>query len=440
MNTKVKDFRAAIVQLRSDVDFPQEWLKPFEEGTFDEIVNTRVRADIDAQRDGAFPHEPLHVEALLGDISVLLDRCHSYRREAADLELSAYKAASEYLQSRRTLHLERLVLASSSAEKALLSKAAALRTSETEFLATAAGDKSLTKGCAAFCHAESEHVAALAAIDGERRTIAGRKLDVIADLASAAQTRYSAPGNAHNFSQRRDRILVLALEDISEAFEKARSAFAGLKLVYGYTAAPEVKVSALDELTLWTRAAMREVERQNEATFYTQFLFPLQSAIPGAAADAKPMVSGADWGASMGDKGNGVVRFEMGAAFRNMKTIRVRGIGLSFVPKEDKSRSSRLSAVIFPPEQPFGIGGAKYRRPPVVIGGVKPLSPDAVPEVVRDESVHNIDPRTGFWEIRVTPEVVSGVVEARKRWTELADLVLHLEVLCTASSEPADWK
>ncbi|HSK77044.1 MAG TPA: hypothetical protein VLQ45_11340 [Thermoanaerobaculia bacterium] len=392
------------------------------------------------------PYEPALVEPLLGDVAALLDRCAAYQREASELEIKwvQHQLESQLASKLSELDLD-LALASTGLASATAARVAHAAT-QAEF--SRASDNALASGFAK----EAEGASSIAgkAVDtaGLRESLLKERTNQVRDYQDKLDARHTEPGGAHNYFERYERIATLMFEDFEEAYRKAKCAVIGLRAIFGLDAA-DVQIGDLTAATpagpvfsliLWARRMMRRIESFAETEVEYELVVPLLQPIQDAG---KGLMNQDEYNAAMKDGGSGTLNFKLPADFfQNQSRLRLKGIGVSFTgPDLDKANTTagRALVAVFPPLQEL-VQGQQRRRPPVLLGGVLPFG--AHMAVLRSEglAVHNLKP-AGDWRIVVHPFLLTKDATAAKRsYTILTDLRLHLSLVAAPQADPGQWK
>lgn len=439
----VVDLRTFLNDLSTRRATPADWVDTFSQSLEAELFLAVEQAERAFQEAaGDFPHSPLLVEPLLGDIAALLDRCHAYRMQAADLATAAVTHASQYdLSQRLSANEHSLVDATFSPDRYRDLAEAVDRASQ----ALGGTNEELASAWQTRFAGDAAFFRALAQADQTRRDSNIEKLHATEENANALHQMRIAPGTAQNYAERYDRLLELCKEDIFEAYLKAQCALIGLKSIYSFDErVPLSRTAPLNELISWTRRAMRHVEHVTEMQVLCDVTIQLVAPFFTARAGSQPLVARAAFDTAMAPAGDGRVQFTLDEEmFRNLNTPRVRAVGLStIVANRTQDATVRVAAVVFPPEQELiGFENFGYRRPAITIYGAVLNEIGVAPVTVSGECVHNLDPR-GTWTVQVMPQALSGSPTLTKprdnSW--LRDLTLHLAIVCRPPTRPDRWE
>jgi hypothetical protein len=189
-------------------------------------------------------------------------------------------------------------------------------------------------------------------------------------------SRYSVPGNAHNFVERFERLRGLFESDIEAAYRRAIAASAGLQQIFSYNEPlPELSESGfIDALLIWTRKAMRAVTLVGER----EIEFSKSISTLKVVYDSQ--------------------NFTVDLDFPGFRSVRLRSIGASFFVSAHYRNAIGGEGAI----------GVSLVKPDVSIGpiavavlpGVRPWSPQAIPVSASGAMLYNVDPR-GQWMGRI---------------------------------------
>ncbi len=405
---------------------------------FETVFNERSKAYIlNVQSDP--PYDPFQVEDLLADISKLLDRCLVYRREYEQLDTSAVKAVmDDQLFLNQLGSLKSLELAESIERQ---------RIAERTQHALAAGRFDKNGGWRYMA------LAAVASSDealkgeGERKSAVADKWKHLEEYMQTMRQRFEAPGNSFNFSDRLSRLLKFYESDLIEAYQRARAAEKGLRLVFGINSPlPDLRVSdrILDDLVAWNRKSIDLLDVQLEQD--SDFEITVYVRQPNGTG--KRLITEAAYETAI--KGNGELLLDLkdylppAAA---AKALRVKGVGMSMSYagnlKEDLHtiKLYRASAVVFPPNSidPFSPGElGRKPRPACILTNISLTDPNSSIRYLTGVNVNNIDPR-GEWRIRVSKTLGYPDASERIRNESVLDIKLHLWLAAHTSADPTNW-
>ena len=411
------------------------WLKALEP-TLAELVAQEVNnAPLETIR-----FNPLLVRDLFSQVSDLLDRCVVYRHEARDLEVSAVKAAVDYLQyvdlfdTKMAIEIEALGKGRLAVEQQSAKNAAAgfgegsPKTLERGFHLTASG-------------AADASTQALGAAERSEALIR-KRYEIERKYVEEYHTRYQTPGNAHNYGERLAQLVRFLAQDFQVATMKVGALVEGVNAIYGskFTAPPQADVFEIDELLLQVRHMSRYVEAQSQ----------LESEVELMVSLAQPLCY--SWGGEFDawipekdflnavEKGT-VMRFNPSPLFAHFERVRILGLGVSFgndteYGPSDPSRVQKLSnykiGLQVEPPQRDGLG---WTIQPLSFGEVS-LTTAAGPSNAATDDVENIDPR-GFWRVWLDPQIHYGarypISHAQGQWV-LDDVKLHLKIAVVRST------
>ena len=254
-------------------------------------------------------------------------------------------------------------------------------------------------------------------------------------------------GGSLNFKDRLDRLQALLVEDVHEAYQKAFAASLGLKAVFGINLPmPVIDAHFLDGLLAWTRAAIRqlEIDQQDDVEF-EHIVYLVQPRGDNALTG---VTSSAAYVTNMAPGGNGELIVDLSRYFDSaLGRIWVRGVGLSTSdvdPINPSHRLYRLSAQVFPPPVKnlfSAMPTATLERCPVILTNISITDPTVPVRMYRGANVTNIDP-AGTWIIRVngTLGFPGNRASARDTKNEIKDLKLHLIPMHALINQPANGR
>lgn len=434
-------------QLQGDGNLPQIFRKSADEIAFDAVTSDELEPPIVIKaytKDNSPEHQPLLLDLHLKDVSSLLDRIISYRREARELEILAVKAATDYLlfnaQSTIEAELEIARLRRKQKEQE--------RDAQQEGAGLFGDSQPLNKGFARLALGRAQEMQTeLTDIDGEIDLLS-QKWDLLHKYHESYHARYQEPGNAHNFEERAVRVLTLMAEDVREAFAKAKAIATGFEMIYGEKTFPLPATNPLtfiDELVLWCRAVIRDLEVRSENEIEYDLVLPIVQPNPSTGTS---LVSDADFKKALEKtvdmKGQFQIEFSLPNIFFGDDAVRLRGVGLSFGNVTNIVQSSgidrtatadsyvRLYASIQTPEQVVPGGVPPIRRPPIRFGCVSALSSGRPLAFSDGNECQNVQP-VGLWKINLMASLVYKDTKARSlsegiEDNPLRDLKLHMKV------------
>jgi hypothetical protein len=369
-DTGAKDWGEVKAQVKTELEKIGEgrvadWLATFDQsfGDFSKsVVLDSSRKVLQGFRSGNSrpPYEPHLFESLLKGCGSLLDRCLANKRDLAEMEVAGIKVALDYLSYRKLRpisdELESCVLQDERAHKMRESMEEAARV----FAGGAAASDHVALGLREQALGSAEDYQKLNVLEARRRVLLKYKSDISDDAQTAMFTRYLAPGGVQNFAERHIRIRKLFKEDLDEAFRKIYSVCVGIRQCFkvvkldGYPldvplfeshadiggwcqqqaswidlVAPDI----LDALVLWTRRAMRELERIIQYETEDTIVLPLnQYWLLGldAATPNQPLTT--DFIRHSMNK-DGILEFYLNSGlmpfYDSYRTVRVLGVGIS---------------------------------------------------------------------------------------------------------------
>ena len=358
--------------------------------------------------------EPLALDNNLRDLAAHADRLVALRRELAELELAAVRAASEYklFVDTRPLRLEREKLVLGLVQKQTME--AAHREAARAFTI---GDP-LPSGFHAISVGSSEALA-------QEQRAGSRQSAILEDvdrLEGAFQDEYWArhtmPGNAHNFAERAKNLSRVAAQEWIFAEARATAVSAGFQLIHARPL-PDLpafgEMETLDKLVLWVRAAIEAHERSISNFVEYDLTIPL---VQEAAKGAGPIISVDAFKNAIDATQQGKkplkLSFRLPPDLFPGKNVRLKRIGLAYgtdiaVLASGIDRTNtfdaycRYRATMKTPEQVAAGAFPKRFRPPVHLGNVGVYGTSAA--YSDGPECENVDP-VGDWTIEVHPTPV----------------------------------
>ncbi|MGX9431164.1 hypothetical protein [Bradyrhizobium sp. LeoA1S1] len=322
------------------------WLPVLSDGavTLDVLIDTVA----EKARISANPYDPYRVEQLLGDVSRLLDRIFSYRKEGYDLDIAATTWALDYQLFKDQLDgqiaLEQL---------AYIGDQKKIERDAQEKARDAFGSSGDPLGPGFKEAAEGSRQSSEVALMGEedRRDKVQAKWNRLSQHQDDLQARHAMPGGSLNFGDRLNRLQKLLSEDVFECHQKAIAANLGLKAVYDIDEplpAPGV-LSFLDDLLSWTRKVLRRLEIDQLGDVDFEHIIPLTDP----AWDGSRLISTGEYSAAMQTAGSGILTVDLTNYFDALfGKLWVRGVALSLGvdnPGDTYRRVFRATGEVFPP-------------------------------------------------------------------------------------------
>jgi hypothetical protein len=402
--------------------------KPMLKG-LDKLLYVHLREAIKDVQATVPPYNPYLYEPLLADSSKLLDKCLAYRRECLDLESQAVRRALEYQLFTELAEDERSLNSHLTNTSALSAHATAQTNAASGFMAS---DNDLRPFGALYAGGAT---AAQEAIDNEarKRTTLDERLNKLAAHQVRLELRHTTPGHALNYQQRRERVIELIKQDLSEAFQKSRAARAGIlgqlglgdneKYPFPVITDSEADVHFLDQLVLWLRDLLRRYELDTSEDVIFERTIPLVQPHWHDGVTEKRLVEKESFKAKMNDRKDGLVSLvDLGSVIpKAFRRVRVRGVALSagWLPasRDTEGASFLWSALVFFPSQPDPYKSAPESssasarpvvRVPAVLGRIGVFRSDSLPAYSTGEEVWNADPTTGTLQVLVEPSVVTA--------------------------------
>jgi len=395
--------------------------------TFDTSLEAGVShalAKIAAEEQTGSPnkltHNPRLVEPLLGEISSLLDRCLSYRREAADLEIQGVAGGIARIQADALAETDKSILEATAAK--YVAHLIAINYPEVAKLFGEFGTPS-NRAHSLEASVQAKGNQRVAEVEGRRLGLALGRLKFVYELDRKRLSCQDVLGNAYNFGQRHCRVRKLFESDITAAYRRAIAAALGLSQIFSYTdpqytAFPWLPDLAsrsnpdagdfLDDFVIWTRNAMRAVALigENEVEYVEQIFCRM-------GADSQEI--------------------QLGSYFDHIKYVRLRSVAASYILNKDALSSPEKSQATFrlvitrkeELGQPSGIGP----QPIIFIPNVRVFGSQNQPEFVEATSLYNMEPR-GTWIASLSGKggtVGPVIFVERKEWVE--GFVLYMRVV-----------
>lgn len=210
-------------------------------------------------------YDPVKYESLLADVSDLLDRCLTYRREYEELSATAIRQGLEYqLFKAQQPAVQALEMAAWLADQRSSDAQAQAKVAE-KFSATSGGALEMGFQSAALAAQSSAELAA--ANERERQNLVAGKWAVLVAYQDSLEDRHTTKGHPLNYAERAARVRKFMMEDFREAVEKSFSIGAGVSWVHGVAPPPAWTTSAipLDDLVSWVRGIIRELDRRSHS-------------------------------------------------------------------------------------------------------------------------------------------------------------------------------
>lgn len=407
-NTDPAEEVAAWSEIKSRVSQAVSALK-----VFDNSFEERALPDLNkiaSEERNIFTHNPRLVEPLLGEIASLLDRCLSYRREGAELELAGVAAGAARIASDALLDIDRKIAAIDVSRDA----AEILAKNYPDVAASyeKAADRELGVGNSYQLRVQAEANTKVSERSLERGNLVLGKLVYTQEIERQMQGRHDVSCNAHNYSERFERLAKLYQSDITTAYRRALAASAGLASLFEFTTAVPTpsENGFLDKLVIWTRDAMRAVTLVGEREIELIKLIPIP--IPTAST-----------GSASIDK-----------LFDGFKMVRLKSIAASFTldggdTKNTNEGNGSIGVLLVKSDSKLG--------PKVVVPfpAVRQFTAQRDPIGVDGGLIYNVDPR-GNWSFRVSSKGMNGIGGEWLRATTIKQIILHLRVVCVV--DPAN--
>lgn len=429
-----------LLDLKRHLAQTSPWLSAFMK-TADEVIQSRLLV-----ASAGADYETLLVEPLLHELSATLDRILSYRREAYELDILATKAAADYALFTEISRIDQILEKNAMQEARLQREQVGF--AETSLLFQhASSNEALAQGFSRSSLTQSEAAKDSQALATERQSILERRWKLLSSFQEAYNDRHNTPNNAHNYRERMLRILELLVDDVSDAYARCCAASAGLRQVFSadLPAPPIDHPNIIDSMVMWTRQAIRFIDRESQSENSYDLVVPLTQpwrADEDAIIPPKALRKIIDAKSELKD-----IKFVLDRIFARQSNLRLRAVGLSFgstpqttggtEPPEkfiDPHSYWRIRATVHTPKQSNPREpGTFYRRPPIALGDVAHFGRPAPLAFSSGTCCHNVHP-VGEWRIVLHKAAVWA--DARDTdiegsfWSRLIhDLKLHLRVV-----------
>jgi hypothetical protein len=389
-------------------------------------------------------YDAYRVEKLLADISRLLDRIFSYRKEGYDLDIAATTWALEYQlfkdQLDRQISLEQLAYVGEQREK---ERDAQKKAAD----AFAVVNHPLAQGFSEAASGSSASSGIAVQGESDRRNVVKLKWDRLSKHQDDLELRHKLPGGSMNFIDRLDRLQGLLVEDVQEAYQKAVAARAGLKALFGIDLPfPAVDDNRfLDKFLSWTRLVIRQLEIDQQDDVEFDHIIPLvqlqgDGKLSGVIAPAIYMTA-------MNPNGDGKLTVDLTNYFTPapLGKMWLRGVGLSFSdadPSQETHRLYRLSAQVFPPpaQDLFSqMPNNTIPRTPILLSNISMTNPNEPAKIYRGPNIDNLDPR-GTWTVKINSTLgFPNVGRQTRNAASIPDIKLHLAICARPEKSIDKW-
>lgn len=416
----------------------------FEQSTEDSVRRAlQTSSGVDPYPGDEYDYEPRLIHQHSASIAQLLERVLAYRREARDLEILAVKVAmdqrlfdlvapiDEELELARLGDPHQLQLAVKS------QKEAASNFGEAEPLS--AGFSALASGRIAELEVQQSSYEQLCKRIRDRH-------QGIRDYHDVYRSKHSAPGNAHNYSERANRVIRLMVQDLKETYAKARAVEIGIQSLWQrkFEVPRPEGLYFIDDMVDWSRDVVRFLEHRAELEVQFDLVVPLvQPWLYGGAA-----VYPSDEFAKAISNSSAVspiaLTFKLTKEHFCGLRVRALSVGLSYGNETDivdqsgvdrnatRDTYGRLRTVVVAPKQEYD-NSLSPRRPQFVLGSVGLFAGASATDTCTSNVVYYIDP-VGEWNIIIFPFAVFKdgtrqlIKEGLDRTAPLADLKLHFRL------------
>jgi hypothetical protein len=419
-DVQVKNWMALLTRLSDHGVWPKTFDNPYEVGIKDKLKT------IAEQEAKALTHNARLVEPLLGEISSLVDRCLSYRREGDSLAIQGVAAAIQRLQSDTFMELDReLVDADSAADVAdVLATNYPAAVKYFTQIGNAEGN-----GQAAQLTAQVLGNTRLRDVERARVNLSLSRLEFRQELQQQLEGRYDVPGNAHNFAQRFDRTRELFDSDITSAYCRAISAAAGLKAIFGYVDQdfvdnsqpqkpaiphPEKDDDFLDHFIIWTRKAMRAVAQigESEIEFTRNIVVPLDPS--------------------------SIATLDLTSAFSGLRYVRLRSVAVGFIAENEDATApekSNASFALVMVRNDVSVGPNQV----VIVPNIQCYNVGRQLPNVQGSALYNVDPQTK-WTVRLSSTGLTSTQKPINRQGWITGLLFQLSVVGVVDPKVGnDW-
>lgn len=434
------EYRIKKAALREDRRFP--WLNDFETNLDDAIARALEPISAQIPRYNCY-----QVEDLISEVSKSLERCLVYRREHNDLEAAAFKAALDYELFEKTLVFNRDLEAAAWIEQQRRSEQEAQGAIQGAF----SGDDPISRGFREISIGTAR--ATGIAITGEeaRKRYAEGRWNELTQYQDTLRSRHTTPGHPLNFTERADKVKAFLIDDLKEAYEKARAIKGGARLVYGIEDDPSAsfpdyrQAGLLDRLILWIRSLIRTHQLLTWRDVDFELVVNGRQPVVQRNGNQLRLIADADFNSRIQRNASGLFEFDVGRYFEQVgevKHLRTRGVGLS-ISGADLSAPARLyrvAAMVFPPaaQSPYE-QGAFIPRMPIILQNVAVTDPAQRVRSSSPDSVKNIDPK-GTWRVQLSTSVAYPDLSAHGRPDQVTDIKLHLFMTGQPSQRVEDWR
>ena len=395
-------------------------------------------------------YDPYQIENLIASSSSLLDRCLNYRREMYGLEEQAVRRALEYQLYKDQRAAQYAIELSARAETQRLDEQKGQDAAASKF-GSVVDKEPLASGFAAISGAASQSLLEAITSEQERKNNVDIKWKAADAYQLALEARHSSPGNALNYSERFDRIRGLLEQDIAIAYQKIKCVSLGAKRIFGISIPLEspTQLGYIDVLVKYVRDIIDAIEQATVSETDFEHVVSLhQVRTLRGTPNTFQLLQDDPWNNGL-FKSPWLVSFYLDKEFPPaVKTLRLRGLGISFVTSDADKADTHLrsiAAAVFPPETQefFGDGTAFIARSPVIFERVSVFDPNGV-RYVQVPSIYNIDPRSSSspigWQIILSSNAIfpDGSAKGTAN-TFIKDIKLHMRLSGILSTTSADW-
>jgi hypothetical protein len=384
-------------------------------GLLHSVFTTELKVSRDPQSvaQASLKFEPLLLSTHMEKLEDLCEKSLALRREIRELEILSVKSVMDYQLFQKTSVIDE------KAEILRLQKPSKLAEKKGQDAAAGAFGTTpeLNKGFGLISAGRAEALGdELDGIDQLTQLIKDRWASVRA-YQDAYYSRYTEPGNAHNYGERAQNLLAILKKELEEAVDRALALDVGLRTVYRWSPGDvptEVDLPTLDKFVIWVLEARRGLTwRAERETCFDVVVPVVQPWSDGKTA----LIPSAQFDAAIRSAANPILlRFKIEPNIFLNQDVRVKGIGLSFGNKfglviesgidriQTADSFARRAAILTTPEQTDS-DGRSYKRPDITLGNIGLHDSSGPAAFVEGNSVTNLNP-VGSWEVRIHPWIV----------------------------------
>lgn len=262
------------VEIVSEMSRKYAWLSALADDFDLDASLRRKTSEID--QTAINPYRTTRFYNWMSDVSRLVEKMLSHRREFTELASSAVRQAMEYAAFEEQKTFSEELEVSSWVQSIRRTEAAGQSKTAAEF-GTGGDQSALTRGFKANAESSAAVSTAAAESEDERIALVRRRWEAVSQYQEDLNARHSTPGHPFNYAERAARLHAILMEDWEQAFMKASAADIGIKKHYGISVPAKWRKvdcpTPLDEMMSWARAVIRDLEKcslhEFEADFYT---------------------------------------------------------------------------------------------------------------------------------------------------------------------------